>query len=122
MPQKPLILVVDDDAPILILMKSLLREFGYDAATAASGEQALEEARRQRPSLVLLDKNMPGMSGQDVLHALRNDAIDAPVLILSGEPIEASELARLGAQGAILKPFDVARLIDTIKGYLAPVG
>lgn len=120
MSEKPFILVVDDDVPMLVLMRALLREFGFETATASSGQQALDAARRQAPSLILLDKNMPGMSGHDVMQALREEGIGhTPVLILSGEPIEADELARLGARGAILKPFDVPKLIDTIRDVVA---
>lgn len=121
MSKKPLILVVDDDVPILVLMKNLLREFGFDTATAASGQQAVEEARKQPPSLILLDKNMPGMSGDEVLRALRAEgSIEGiPVLILSGEPVDPNELQRLGATAAILKPFDVPKLIETIRTHVA---
>lgn len=119
MPDKPLILVVDDDVPMLVLMRTLLREFGFEATTASSGQQALEEVRRQRPSLILLDKNMPGMSGPDVMQALRAEGIDrTPVLILSGEPVEPHELAQFGANGAILKPFDVPKLVETIRSHV----
>jgi CheY-like chemotaxis protein len=123
MSKKPLILVVDDDVPILVLMQNLLREFGFDAATAASGQQALEEVRKQAPNLILLDKNMPGMSGRDVIEALRAEgrADGIPVLILSGEPVEPDELHRLGVTGAILKPFDLPKLIETIRTH-ASVG
>ena len=121
MPEKPLILVVDDDVPILVLMKNLLREFGFETATAASGQQAIEEARRKAPSLILLDKNMPGMSGHEVLSKLRDEgAIEGiPVLILSGEPVDPNELKKLGATAAILKPFDVPTLIQTIRTHVA---
>lgn len=121
MSAKPLILVVDDDVPILVLMKNLLREFGFETATAASGQQAIEEARRQTPNLILLDKNMPGMSGDEVLRTLRDEGTihGIPVLILSGEPVDPNELATLGATAAILKPFDVPKLIDTIRSHVA---
>lgn len=120
MSDKPLILVVDDDVPTLVMMRTLLREFGFATATASTGEQALEEVRRQMPSLILLDKNMPGMSGPDVMQALRAEGIDStPVLILSGEPVDPEELARFGAKGSILKPFDVPKLVETIHSYTA---
>src|SRR5207253_1967697 len=69
MSEKPVILVVDDDAPILILMQNLLREFGFEPLTAASGNEAIDIARGRRPALVLLDRNMPGMSGEEVIRA-----------------------------------------------------
>ena len=109
---------MDDDIPTLVMMRTLLREFGFETATASSGQQALDEVRRQAPSLILLDKNMPGMSGLDVIQSLRAEGIDStPVLILSGEPIDRDELTRLGAKGAILKPFDVPKLVETIRAY-----
>jgi DNA-binding response OmpR family regulator len=121
MPQKPVILVVDDDVPILILMQSLLREFGFEPLTASSGNDAIDLARNRQPSLVLLDKHMPGMSGDDVIRALRDDAgmTRLPILILSGEPVSKSELTALRADGAVLKPFDVTALVEQIREQLA---
>ena len=120
MPEKPVILVVDDDAPILILMQTLLREFGFEPLTAASGNEAIDIARGRRPSLVLLDKHMPGMSGEEVIRALRDDDTLAqlPILIVSGEPVSKSELASLRADGAVLKPFDVIALVQQIREHL----
>lgn len=122
MSSKPVILVVDDDGPILTLMRNLLREFGFDSIVASTGEQALEGARAQRPDLVLLDKNMPGMSGTEVIQAFRENGLDhIPVLILSGEPLTPAELQEIGAQGAVLKPFDVPALIEQIRETLGSV-
>lgn len=114
------ILVVDDDAPILMLMRSLLREFGFDAVTASTGEEAVAAARDRRPALILLDRNMPGMHGDDVVRALRDDVgLDGvPILILSGDPVSRAELATLGVDGAVQKPFDVPTLIAQIRGYV----
>lgn len=117
MSNRPLILVVDDDAPILMLMRNLLREFGFEAITAASGSEAIEKARAHNPRLMLLDRNMPGMTGDEVLKQLRADGglAELPVLILSGEPLDPAEIKRIGATGAVLKPFDVPALIETIR-------
>ena len=120
MSQRPVILVVDDDAPILLLMRNLLREFGFEPITAASGRQAVEEAQRRTPDLVLLDRNMPGMSGDEVLAAIRTHGALAsvPVLMLTGEPLDAVELDRLGAAGAVMKPFDVTALVEMIRKHV----
>jgi two-component system, OmpR family, phosphate regulon response regulator PhoB len=117
---KPLILVVDDDAPILLLMRSLLREFGFEPVAAGSGEQALAEVKKRTPDLILLDRHMPGMNGDEVLRALRSDdgLSEVPVLILSGEPIDPDEIRRLGATGHVLKPFDITSLVEQIRGYV----
>ena len=120
MPDRPIILVVDDDAPILLLMRNLLREFGFEPVAAGSGPQAIEEARRRTPDLILLDRNMPGMNGDEVLRELRStdDLAEVPILIVSGEPLEPDEIERIGATGAVLKPFDVPSLVATIRGHV----
>jgi two-component system phosphate regulon response regulator PhoB len=121
MSSRPLILVVDDDAPILMLMRNLLREFGFEPVAARSGEQAIAEAQERTPDLILLDRNMPGMTGDEVLRELRSrdNLSSVPILILSGEPIAPDEIQRMGATGAVLKPFDVASLIETIRGHVS---
>ncbi|HUR82978.1 MAG TPA: response regulator [Thermoanaerobaculia bacterium] len=120
MTERPVILVVDDDAPILVLMRNLLREFGFDPVAAASGAQALVEAQRKTPDLILLDRNMPGMSGDDVLAAMRSDGAlsTVPVLMLTGEPMDADEIARVGANAAVMKPFDVPALVAMIRSHV----
>jgi DNA-binding response OmpR family regulator len=114
------ILVVDDDAPIVTLMRSLLREFGFEPLTAMSGEAAIDTARNEAPDLILLDKNMPGMSGDEVIRAMRGEASleRVPILILSGDPIGPHELAELGANGAVQKPFDVTDLVEQIRAHV----
>ena len=120
MPRKPIILVVDDDAPIIALMRSILREFGYEARTAASGTAAIDAARAEAPDLVLLDKNMPGMSGGEVIRALRSDVglENVPILLLTGDPVAPQEIAELGANGTVQKPFDLQVLIEQIRHYV----
>lgn len=119
MSERPLILVVDDDAPILLLMRNVLREFGFDAITAGSGREAIDKAREHSPKLMLLDRNMPGMTGDEVLETLRAEGglSGMPVLILSGEPLDPEEVRRIGATAAVLKPFDVPKLIETIREH-----
>jgi two-component system phosphate regulon response regulator PhoB len=120
MTSKPIILVVDDDLPILGLMRTLLREFGFEAVTAENGEQAIAEARSRRPSAVLIDRNMPGMTGDEIIRTLRKEPgfDDLPILIISGQAVSASELSTLGADGAIMKPFDVMELINQLRSFV----
>ena len=117
---RPIIMVVDDDAPILLLMRNLLRQYGFEPVTAGSGEQAIAEATKRKPDLILLDRNMPGMSGDEVLAALRSEdgLAVVPILIVSGEPIGPDEIERLGATGHVLKPFDVPSLVEQIRGHV----
>ena len=120
MPERPIILVVDDDAPILLLMRNLLREFGFEPVAAGSGAQALDEVQRRKPDLILLDRNMPGMSGDEVLAAMRSQEplSSVPVLMLTGEPMDPDEIRRVGANAAVLKPFDVPALVQMIRSHL----
>ncbi|HUJ14588.1 MAG TPA: response regulator [Thermoanaerobaculia bacterium] len=124
MSEKPVILVVDDDGPILALMRNLLKEFGFHAVTADNGSKAIEAARTQAPSLVLLDRNMPGIANDEVIRTLRSEpgCAELPVLILSGERVPHAELARLGANAAVQKPFDVASLIAQIRSFVGVDG
>jgi CheY-like chemotaxis protein len=119
MTSKPIILVVDDDLPILVLMRNLLREFGFEAVTAENGAEALIEVRKRKPSVVLIDKNMPGMTGDEVIRTLRAEPgfDELPILILSGEQISNSDLQALGADGAVLKPFDIRELIARLRSF-----
>ena len=117
MANKPVILVVDDDQPILTLMKNILREFGFETRLASTGAAALGAAQGERPDLVLLDKNMPGMTMEEIISGLRG-ICDAPILILSGEPISPVEINRYGANGAVQKPFDVPQLVEQIRSFV----
>lgn len=119
MQSKPVILVVDDDLPILTLMKNILREFGFDARVASTGAAAVEAVAETRPDLILLDMKMPGMSGHEVIEAIRKTgAAGVPILILSGEPVPPAETASLGVAGAVQKPFDVVALIEQIRVHV----
>ena len=120
MSSKPVILVIDDDVPILTLMRNLLEGFGFEARVPSTGSEAIAAARERRPDMVLLDKNIPGTSGSEILRALRNEpgAKQMPILILSGEPVEPDEIERLGAVGAVLKPFDVTDLVERIRSHV----
>ena len=117
---KPVILVVDDDVPVLTLMRTMLREFGFEPRTASNSSAAIEEARDSSPDLVLLDKNMPGASLTETIGSLRREGglHAVPIVILSGEPVEPDEIASLGAAGAVMKPFDVNELVERIRAFV----
>ncbi len=123
MSAKPVILVVDDDAPILLLMRNVLREFGFETREARDGKSAIAAVRETPPDLILLDKNMPGLSLSEIMRGLRSErgAASVPVLILSGEPLDEDDVAAIGANGSVLKPFDVPELIDRIRSHVDAV-
>ena len=117
MSEKPVILVVDDDMPILILMQSLLREFGFEPLTAASGRDAVEIARQQRPALVLLDKHMPGMSGVEATRQVSSIAPLTRVLVLtiSDQDTDVLDAILAGACGYLMKDASIDELMAGIR-------
>jgi DNA-binding NarL/FixJ family response regulator len=103
------VLVVDDDAGLRQFVCELLEEEGYLTLEAASGRSALDCARESRPLLVVLDVNLPGLSGYEVCDALRRlYGRNLPIVFISGERIESYDRAAgllLGADDYIVKPF-----------------
>lgn len=117
------VLVVDDDSDLREIARlSLEIAGGYEVATAASGAEAVELARRQRPDVILLDVRMPGMDGVETLRRLEQDeaTTDVPVVFLTGVGQAASERARLidlGAADVAEKPFvpgELVRLLERV--------
>lgn len=90
------ILVVDDERSMRQALRGLLEREGYAVRTAADGEAALAEFRRQRPDLVLLDVMMPKRSGFEACADLRKEDADVPILFLTAKDAEEDELRGLG--------------------------
>ena len=113
------ILVVDDDPQIRRVMKATLVSHGYEVIEARTGEDALEVAGREMPSLVLLDMNMPGIGGLETCRVLRA-ASDTPVIILSVRNTEKDKVAALdaGADDYVTKPFGIQELLARIRAAL----
>jgi two-component system, NarL family, nitrate/nitrite response regulator NarL len=116
------ILVVDDDAGARDLASDLLGRAGYTTTQAATGEEAFAAAQADPPSLVLLDVNLPGVSGYEVLHSLRQRfGEDLPVVFVSGERTESFDRVaglNLGADDYIVKPFAPDELIARLRRLL----
>jgi DNA-binding NarL/FixJ family response regulator len=103
------VLVVDDDAKCRALVVTLLRQAGFTTVEASTGEEAVTLARRQRPKLVVLDLELPGLSGYEITRQLRDEfANDLAIVILSGARTESLDVAAglgVGADDYIVKPF-----------------
>lgn len=120
--QAPLLLLIDDSPAIHRLMAFKLKNEGLEFITSYTGEEGVELARTQQPALILLDLQMPGMSGFDVLRALKNDPVtmNIPVIIVTGSTeSEQKVLAfELGALDVVSKPFDVHELRARIQSAI----
>jgi DNA-binding response OmpR family regulator len=116
---KKKILVVDDEEDILHFLELVLREKGYDVATAMNGHEALTKAQIEKPDLVLLDIMMPQMDGWEVLKLLRVDdeTANIPVAMLSARTEAKDRVQGLqeGAIDYICKPFSLAELLAKIE-------
>ncbi len=118
------ILVVDDNRLILRLVALMLEEVGFEAVPADSVEAALAIARADPPDLCIVDQEMPGRTGADLVRALRwsGDArlCRVPVVGLSAYPQAEPELRAAGARAFVRKPVDDATLLEAVLDALAP--
>jgi two-component system KDP operon response regulator KdpE len=115
----PNILVVDDEPQIRRVMRSTLSAQGYVITEAKSGEEGIESVRKERPDLVLLDMNMPGMGGIEACREIRR-ASDAPIIMLTVRKAERDKVAALdaGADDYVVKPFGFEELLARIRAAL----
>jgi CheY-like chemotaxis protein len=117
------ILHVEDDVSLQNLVRAALEHLGgYEVRTAANGPQALELARQRPPRLVLLDLDLPGMSGIEVLRAMRGieGLRGVPAIFLTAvvDPRVLAELRALDAQEVLQKPFRPRQLVETVARVL----
>jgi len=120
-PDRP-ILVVDDDAKIVRLVRTYLEREGFSVVTAADGPAALDAIERHRPALVVLDLMLPELDGRAVVRAVRRDdeAAATPILIVSARGSTLDRIAGLedGADDYLPKPFSPAELVLRVKSIL----
>lgn len=115
------ILVVDDDAGIRKMIGMVLESEGFSVATAADGHEALDRIAENRPALVLLDLQMPVMSGWETLSHLRNAGADLPVVFMTAGYRAKAEAERCGADGYVGKPFDLDTLLEVVERLVSPL-
>lgn len=111
------VLVIDDDQDMRWAIRTILAETGIEVAEASAGEGGLELAARCSPDAVLLDIQMPGIDGEEVLRRLRHQQKDLPVIMVTayGTIPGAVDAIRSGAFEYITKPFRNERLLDVVR-------
>jgi DNA-binding NtrC family response regulator len=115
------ILVVDDDGEMRALLAEVLREAGYDVKEAVNGAEALIRLRAEPFTAIVLDKNMPGLSGLDLLPGMRVICPGTPIVLITafgdvGTYVDAIER---GACAYLFKPFRMEELLQTLERALA---
>jgi DNA-binding response OmpR family regulator len=116
------VLVVDDDENIVQLVKMYLERDGYQVWPAFDGVAGLEEFRRARPDVIVLELMLPGLGGLEVCREIRRES-NAPIIMLTARTTEADKLVGLdlGADDYITKPFSPRELLARIRAVLRRV-
>lgn len=116
------ILVVDDDAKIVRLVRTYLEREGFAVLSAADGPAALQAIERHAPSLIVLDLMLPDLDGRAVIRAVRRDEVSArvPIIVLSARGSTVERIAGLedGADDYLPKPFSPGELVVRVKAIL----
>jgi len=115
----PCILVIDDEPAIRRLLRNTLTVQDYRVVEAATGKEALDVARHEKPDLVILDLGLPDLDGMEVIGALRARS-QVPIVVLSSRGDEKGKVAALdvGADDYVTKPFGVDELMARIRAAL----
>src|SRR5271169_267653 len=113
------ILVADDEPQIRRVLRSTLSSQGYVIIDAKTGEEAVESVRKNKPDLVLLDVNMPGMGGIEACREIRRSS-EAPIIMLTVRNAEKDKVLALdaGADDYVVKPFGIEELLARIRAAL----
>src|SRR6187431_162045 len=114
------VLVVDDEQMLTDLLSMALRMEGWDVRAAASGFQALQQAREFAPDAMVLDVMMPDLDGMAVLQRLRQSGDDVPVLFLTAKDAVSDRVAGLTAGGDdyVTKPFSLEEVVARLRGLI----
>ncbi|MGH3692608.1 MAG: response regulator transcription factor [Pseudonocardiaceae bacterium] len=118
------LLVVDDEPNIVELLSASLRFVGFEVSSATDGVEAIRQARRNRPDLLVLDVMMPGLDGFDVIRLLRAEGLRMPVLFLTARDATADRVTglTLGGDDYVTKPFSLEEVIARIRAILRRAG
>ena len=118
--RKPTILVADDSITICELLQLYLETAGYEVLLAADGDAALHLVRESKPALAIVDIDMPYLSGDEFVAALRSDPStrDIPVIFLSSREDLADHAKLLNAVAYLPKPVMAERLLDVVALYV----
>jgi chemosensory pili system protein ChpA (sensor histidine kinase/response regulator) len=113
-PEKPVVLVVDDDPDIRGILGMLLSREGFEVVTAIDGAAALEHVTDQRIALIVLDLQMPRLDGTQFRRVYGEHGGHAPILLVTAAEVGPNDLERLGVTAYIAKPFDIEVLLETV--------
>ncbi len=118
------VLVVDDSPTIVLMLRRMLAQNGYEVSEAGDAETGMEIARNTLPHLIFLDIVLPGMNGFEALRRLRRDPVTRgiPVIMISGNELATEQFyaQRIGADDFMKKPFSRSEVFLRIEKLLGP--
>ncbi len=118
-----LILIVEDEARNMRLLRDLLQFSGYKTIEATDGEQGVELAKASEPDLILMDVLMPKMDGLEATRILKADAATSniPILVLTSYAMKGDKetILQAGCDGYLAKPLDIKELLQEVAQYLS---
>ncbi|MDY0389422.1 response regulator [Desulfobulbus oligotrophicus] len=117
--EKKRILLVDDEESIQLLYREEFEEEGYIVDSALNGTEALEKFRANLPDLVVLDINMPGMNGIEVLRQMKEIKADMPVILNSAYQEYKQDFGSWASEAYVVKSANMDELKATVRKYLS---
>jgi len=121
---RPLILLAEDNQANLVLVQGILEAYGYEVIVARNGVEAIERAREERPALILMDIQMPGMGGLEAIRRIRADGEEAvagvPIIALTALAMagDKEHCLKAGANTYLSKPVSIRRLLELLQEFL----
>lgn len=116
------VLVVDDVQTIRELLAEMLVSRGYEVQSAVGGWGALAILERFKPDVVITDRRMPEMSGEELIRHIRRKSKRQPIILMTGDsllPVEEAVIKAVGADYILKKPFKIRELVAAIESVIA---
>jgi DNA-binding response OmpR family regulator len=113
------VLVVDDESKIVKLVRAYLEQGGFTVVDAGDGQTALIQFRREKPDLIVLDLNLPGLDGLEVARIVRREG-NTPIIMLTARVEDTDRIVglELGADDYVIKPFNPRELVARVRAVL----
>jgi two-component system response regulator HydG len=118
------LLVVDDEIDIVEIAQKFFTRRGVETFTASGGHEAIRMIQEKNPDLILLDYNLPGLTGKEILKKIREELkLDTKVIVVTGmdESVVIHETESWGIHGCIRKPIDLDKLEEIVQAALNPL-
>lgn len=114
------VLILDDDQDIQMMIQAILKFHGFNVKTSSSSQMTNQLVNESAPKVILLDVMLYGMDGREICRELksRRDVKDIPIIMTSNHPDAEVTCRAAGADDFLPKPFEVATLIEKVKGFL----